>query len=794
LKTGDLKEDVSCPLVNESGVNILWKAKWIAPPDSKTENYYFLARKNFEVNAIMPGKAVLRIAADSRYVVYINGHFVGNGPVRGTHKHYFCDTYDVSAVLATGINWIAVEIHCPVTASFTMAPHAPGLLAEIEGLAATGLSWQVKRDPSHRSDAMIYTKQIGFSEWKNMALENVGWLTGKDNAETWQVASVVGIPDNFGGRTVVPRSIAGLTANHLYPVKIVAHGSVPNTGEGVSSADYAMLMQSEMHFHPPQIILENPETLIRRNGCATVLPNPKENGAYIIMDFGREVFGNLIVDVEGPAATIMDVGHDEGMDDGRLMIMRASYRFADRFELREGRQIIAQRLHNRGFRYIQLVFRNFKKPIRVHSIRIVNRVYSRETQAAFSCSDPFLVKLWEASVNTVRMCSSDTFMDCIWREQAFWLNDQAVTNLFYLGLTGDHVFAAHNLRIGRDGAMPDGLIPFVYPSDRKTLSSSTPALWTMTLSDYYLYTGDLELLKELQGTMEKALALYDAWRDTDGLIPDQPGMWNFTDWGYCTAGVNIKGKTAVMNMLIAAAYKQAAFIEAALGDKARTNEYIQKSRQALAALNALLWDASRGCYLDCTEPTGPCTSSQHPLALGLSYCLLEEPQRSKAIANLMNADLIRPELCFQHYVIDSLAKHARIIDALGVIKQYWSKMVESGADTVWECAEGRTAFNNNGSLCHAFACTPLYFMQTVILGVKPIQPGFKEFAVIPRSAGLAKAEGEIPTPHGNISIRWSKQTNGQIALQLEVPKGTSGRTKEGKLLGAGSHNLVIIEH
>ncbi len=766
-----------------------WAGRWISVPGKKPDNYYFLARQHF-VLAKPPQAAILRVAADSRYAVYVNGRFVGNGPARGTHRRYFFDSYDVTDYLKTGENWIAAEVHCPVRDTFTMAPNAPAFLAEIEAVVSTDAAWQVRLDPSHHAEAPIYTSQAGFSEWKDLSAEPAGWQTGEDGEAEWQSAVAIGTPKDFGGRTVVARPIRGLTRDVVLPAAVVGFGRVPDHGPVTGDADYAVQMAAEEH-RPPDPAQFQDMAALAGGGAVTIQACPENDGAYVILDFGQEVFGHLLVDIEAPCQTLMDVGYVDHLWSGRANTApeKTSYRFADRFILREGRQVVTQRLHSRGCRYLQIVFRKFRQPVRIHSIRFLDRVYSCEPRASFACSDPLLNQLWQMCVNTVRLCSSDTFMDCPWREQAFWLNDQAVTSLMYLAMTGDSVFAAHNLRIGADSALPNGLIPAVYPSSRKTLFPILPSLWTWTLSDYYACTGDSATLRELLPHMRNGLRLYDAWRDKDGLVPDQPEMWNFVDWGY--RGVVLRGKTAALNMAIAAAYKCAAGLEKAVGAGDRAEAYSARSRDAVTAINKVLWDDDNGWYRDCTEPEGPPTASQHPLAVGLAFGLLDGLQRSRALSNLLHPKLIQAELFFQHYVLQSLIRHGRITDALSVIRRLWGPMVAANSFTVWENKDGSKAFNGLGSLCHAFSCTPMYAMQSGILGVRPLQPGFSEFTLAPQLGDLTVAEGNVPTPHGTIRTRCQVIDKGRLKMEITVPQCTRAVLPDGSGLEAGAHRLDV---
>lgn len=775
-----LREDTKNPFA--------WTARWISVSGEKHENFYFLARKRFVI-ARQPEKAILRVAADSRYALYMNGRFVGNGPARGTHRRYFFDSYDIADCLQPGDNWIAAEVHCPVRATYTMAPNAPALLLEIEGLVATDASWQVRRDPAHRADAPVFTKQIGFSEWKDMSLEPAGWWMGKDGNDEWQQAVELGEANDFGNRKIEVRPIAGLTSDPFLPAEVVDFGRVPGMGPGSIDGEYAARMTTEAHRPPGAAQFSDVNALRQPDGVTTILPAEGDEGAFVTLDFGRELFGSFIADVETPSGTIMDIGYAEHLCEKRLNAVPFAiyHRLADRFVLRAGRQGIVQRLHSRGCRYVQIVFRNSRGPVRIYSARFLNRVYSREPRASFACSDPLLNQLWQMCVNTMRLCSSDTFMDCPWREQALWLNDQAVTNLLYLAMTGDSTFAAHNLRMGADGVLPNGLIPAVYPSARENVFPIMPSLWAWTLADYHAYTGDDQTLRELLPIARNALRIYDDWRDEDGLVPDQPEMWNFIDWGY--RNTRQRGKTAALNMAIAAAYKCASALEKAAGDDHWAQVFTACSRATVRALNKILWDDGKGLYRDCTEPIGPATASQHPLAVGLAFGLLDEPQRSRALENLLRPELIQAELYFQHYVLQALVQHGRMNEAIQTVRQLWGPMVRANSFTVWESKHGAAAFNGFGSLCHAFSCAPLYVMQAGILGIRPLQPGFREFAWNPQPGDLTSAEGEVPAPCSVIRAGWRRVAEHKLEMNITVPQGTRAILGSGRVLKSGNHRL-----
>lgn len=58
----------------------------------------------------MPEKSEFHLYADSRYTLYVNGNFIGFGPVRSFHANPHYDTYDLLPYLKPGKNVIGVKV------------------------------------------------------------------------------------------------------------------------------------------------------------------------------------------------------------------------------------------------------------------------------------------------------------------------------------------------------------------------------------------------------------------------------------------------------------------------------------------------------------------------------------------------------------------------------------------------------------------------------------------------------------------------------------------------------------
>jgi hypothetical protein len=195
--------------------------------------------------------------------------------------------------------------------------------------------------------------------------------------------------------------------------------------------------------------------------------------------------------------------------------------------------------------------------------------------------------------------------------------------------------------------------------------------------------------------------------------------------------------------------------------------------------------------LENEKPSGQ--SSQLPHALAIL-----SGEYSDSIGNhikdaLVNEKLLTPELYFQFFIFQAMKITGQEEEILKRIRKYWGSMIKTGTPTLWESGVhklGKEAWGGSASLCHGFAAAPVDFFQTVILGVTPVGPGFKEFAFKPFAFDLESAAGSIPTPHGNIEVKW-KKSGCKLHAFLKVPDNCNALTDRNGTFGSGGHEFEI---
>ena len=768
--------------------------QWITYPGKAQEkNLYFRARRQFNVAAV-PEQQLLHIAAESYYQLWLNGHELGMGPARGSRSLNYYDTYEISRYLRSGENHIAVLVQCMNIPNFNTYPCRAGVRIELENMLVSDGAWVVSTNNEWRQDADILCMQVGFTEYRDLRQTPQNWQTGGDCGR-WEKAEVISAMD---GKKLLPRPVPMLTSNSCLPVDIVHTARVEPLKAEISASE---AVTRQPHYHIDRELTVQCRPLLTAGGHEIVIM-PPEDGADVslIFNFGREVIGFFSLELSAPAGVLVDVAYDEVLEDGRveaLHVAHDTYRFADRYITRNGRQAVGTILHERGFRFVEVVIRNFRQPVILHQVSAVDRRYPLARTGSFNCSDMLLNRIWDVCVETMSTCTTDVFNDCPWRERAFWVNDLIVENIIALQAFGDYRLNAHGLRLALSNVRTDGLIPGVCPDDGRAgiVLIPTNLFLPLMLRDYYLYSGDRALVEELLPLMLNVMKTFEVWQDADGLLNPPEEYWNFFDWSFELNKISMNGKnTSLLNWLYVYALNTAAWLLEKTGQADQAGACRANAVPVVAGIEKHFWLPERKCYADWLEADG--TPSTHASQLAQAFALLSgtlpENRRDDLVSALKNPALLQPELYLHHFVFNAMSDNRQYPSVMERIRKYWGEMIKTGTPTLWEVAihqHGREGFGKIASLCHGFGSTPVNYFQTAILGVMPLEPGFKRFAFNPVSHDLDFAEGRVPVPSGTIHVHWRKNGD-KLSVKLTVPFGLTAQTTAGEF-SAGTHKFEL---
>ena len=154
------------------------------------------------------------------------------------------------------------------------------------------------------------------------------------------------------------------------------------------------------------------------------------------------------------------------------------------------------------------------------------------------------------------------------------------------------------------------------------------------------------------------------------------------------------------------------------------------------------------------------------------------PEELRAIYPALQSDasVRRPMAGFmEFYHLQAWFGAGLVREALDEMRSYYGQMLRNGATTTWELVDRREPGIDHiqpagRSHCHGWSAGPANLLPAHILGVTPTAPGYRTVGIRPALGDLAWAEGEIPTPHGNIRVSLKAPLTGEITL----PAGITG--------------------
>ena len=98
-----------------------------------------------------PARFVIHVSADNRFVLFVNGARVGEGPARGDLDHWRYETFDVGPLLRKGDNVLAATVwNCGALAPVAQMGDQTGFLVQgdtaAESAADTDPSWEAEAE------------------------------------------------------------------------------------------------------------------------------------------------------------------------------------------------------------------------------------------------------------------------------------------------------------------------------------------------------------------------------------------------------------------------------------------------------------------------------------------------------------------------------------------------------------------------------------------------------------------------------------------------------------------------
>jgi hypothetical protein len=100
-------------------------------------------------------------------------------------------------------------------------------------------------------------------------------------------------------------------------------------------------------------------------------------------------------------------------------------------------------------------------------------------------------------------------------------------------------------------------------------------------------------------------------------------------------------------------------------------------------------------------------------------------------------------------------------------------MVESGTTITWEAWDQK--YKPNQDWNHAWGAAPANLLPRFVLGVQPLEGGWRRAIIRPCPGDLVSARGKVPTPKGPILVDW--QNDAAFRITITLPEGVKARVE-----------------
>jgi alpha-L-rhamnosidase len=379
--------------------------------------------------------------------------------------------------------------------------------------------------------------------------------------------------------------------------------------------------------------------------------------------------------------------------------------------------------------------------VSVKAVKYRETGYDTTFAGSFTCNDDDYNILWLKAARTAYLCMRDHFYDCPDRERVgFWGDGTPeLDQCFYIFDTNSHALCK-NLVLRK-------LQPTFYPGQHLEFLGDY-GLWF-----YYLQTGD----------RDSVAAVYDATKTflLETYKFGNPNTW--FDWGKDSKDTSII-ETCFFYIDLGALRKLALVT----GHEADLPRIDAKLHEIQASFDARFW---KGGYYQSPNVTEP-DDRANAMAVNAG---LADPSHWEAIYANVLRHTTNSSCFFDRWIFEALCTMGKPDKALLRMSTRYRTMIDSSFTTLWEhydrwWASRRNAFDDASSLNHGWNPPALVLSQD-IAGIRPVEPGWATYQVLPKEAFLTSLQVVVPSIKGPIKVDIRKTAN-EYALALTSPADT----------------------
>lgn len=753
-----------------------WHASWITHPTApEREPIVLHFRRTLELTAV-PSHYLVRVSADNRFILYVNGQRVGDGPSRGDLNHWRYERYDLAPWLKAGANFITATVwNWGVYGPIAQMSDRTAFLLESEALGDAGIStpkgWMVEVDPGQNPltrAALNYLAYFASGPGEVVDASRYDW--------NWNVPSASGPSWVKAGDPMRESAYSG--TNHAHSAGVTGDNPWSLVQDTLPHQEYRATSAGHV------VRATDPSLQVFPGSPVTI---PAHSHVQILLDRSTLTTGYPELTVSGGKGAQIWLTYSEALYDNKgHKGDRDAIDYTDAQGVKHPRTARGQRdeflpdggdhrtfepLWWRAWRYLNLDIETEAAPLTLNALQAAFTAYPFVERATFQSDDPDLARIWEISWRTARLDAHETYMDTPYYEQLQYIGDTRIQALISYAVTGDDRLARQALEAFNDSRIPEGITRSRYPSSLPQNIPTFSLLWIGMLHDYWMYRPDPAPVRDsLQGT-RGVLHWFGQYQNPDGLLRQLP-WWSFIDW--VSSGeiptYSSSGESCATSLQYLGALDAAADLESAFGDPHIAEQHRTRAAHVRSAILDKCWVASRGLLAD--NPDQKVFSQQSNL-LGVLYDVVPKDQQQAVMQKMLTIEpgttpegVMSASYYFRFYLARAL-DHAGMGDDYLASIEPWRKLLPLHFSTWPETPEPTRSDS------HAWSAHPIYDLLTMVAGIEPASPGFATVRIAPHLGSLPGLRASYPAPAGMIQVEYRKN-GAALDATITLPSGLTG--------------------
>lgn len=700
-------------------MNIFQDAKAVWTQDSHEINTYGAFQHFFELTNI-PSELTLRISVQNRYAIYINGNILpAQSCADYPFRRYYDDLEIPSQWLREGENNLSILAYCQNDDSFSIragdgAELIFALFADGQYITGSGKNTICSAMTGYHAgpDVEKITPQISYTMHYNAQFFDQWYLQDNRNGLCWTYATILEKEAQY-----TPRPIPQMIWEDSAPASIVAQGVFRDADNCLTAADRIHRAWLSPRFFN-KICYSTSSNLPSDDGHSFYCNDPAD-GIYVIVDMQHNVAGYFQLEIDTPDSCLIDIGYGEHLDDLRVRSAVGGRNFALTYHTKPGHNAFFCSLKRLGCRYIQLHIRT--QSFRLYYAGLRPTVYPVQVNPAPQGLDALQKKIYDISIDTLRLCMHEHYEDTPWREQALYALDSRNQMLCGYYTFGEYTLCKESLRLLALGMRDDGLLELCAPAKIDCVIPSFSLFWIIALAEYAEHSLDLAFAEEMLPVAQQILQTFRNNKE-NGLIKNLEGYWNFFEWTDLLNGLNMEktvqitrpGTEAPINAVYALALLKLKQLTSKLGLSQLAASLCLEHQVLKAHYHPIFWNNDVKGYAIGIGPGFDDFCPELLQALTVYAKLCPDTNTEDLLCNKIANEQYLPQSSlstsiFKYEVLLEQPKYHKAM--LEQINRVWSNMLFQGATSFWETDIGAPDFGDAGSLCHGWSAVPAFVYQ-----------------------------------------------------------------------------------